>query len=118
MEALTRAELVSSILRSICDEDDKLILTISVKLSPNKGDLSPMLFNFKYEISDLWDYSCNNVLDYALLMCPKDCSCCPSTVICKENCPCFPPPKPECCIPEAEGDCFDEPECEPEAECE
>ena len=47
-------------------------------------------------------------------MCPKDCSCCPSTVICKEDCPCIPPPKPEpeCCIPEAENDCFVEPEPE------
>ena len=116
LEALTRAELVSSILRSICDKNDKLILTISVKLSPNQGNLSPMLFNFKYEISDLWDYSSDGLLDYALLMCPKDCSCCPSTVICKEDCPCIPPPKPEpeCCIPEAEGDCFNEPECEEE----
>jgi hypothetical protein len=117
LETLTRAELVSSILRSICDKNDKLILTISVKLSPNKGELSPMLFNFKYEISDLWHYSTNGLLDYAKLMCPKDCSCCPSTVICKEDCPCIPAPKPEpeCCIPEAEGECFDDPECEPDS---
>ena len=56
-------------------------------------------------------------LDYAKLICPKDCSCCPSTVICKEDCPVFSSkPEPECCDPEAEGDCFDEPECEAEVE--
>ena len=94
LETLTRAELVSSIMRNICTKDDRLILTLSVKLTPDSGNLTPFLFNFNYEISDLQDYFVGHQLDYALLMCPRDCCYkCPK-VICHDKCKCKPDHKP------------------------
>ena len=114
VEALTRSELVSTILRSIGDPDDeRLILTVSVKLSPETGDLSPILFNFRYEIGDLQKYQKNQRLSYEELLCAKNCHKCPR-VLCEDKCPCKPEPctNPCCETPEP----CPEPDSQPEPE--
>lgn len=91
VEALSRSELVSSILRSLGANSDKhyepLVLTVSVQLSPESGDLSPMLFNFKFEIADILKFK-----GYAKMLCACDANC--PRIECVDKCPCKPPPRP------------------------
>ena len=94
INALTREELTSSIVRSVTNPRcDRVVLTVGVQISPIANDnLSPIILNFRYEIGDLGHYASGSpeILRYPKLLCPCNHEC-SSKIQCYDSCKCTPP---------------------------
>lgn len=98
VESISRVELVEEIIKCYANPRDKFCFNISVQINPESGGLTPILLNFKYEVSfanerqyfELDPTGQQLVLNYNMVLCPPKCECCKPKFLCKDACPCLP----------------------------
>jgi hypothetical protein len=98
VESISRVDLVEEIIKCYANPRDKFCFNISVQINPESGGLTPILLNFKYEVSfanerqyfELDPTGQQLILNYNMVLCPPKCECCKPKFLCKDACRCLP----------------------------